>query len=192
MLKNWRSPLYFVNFRHFLNSKTSLLWQRNLPFDSFSIQINPINLISYYFSCCFATLTVRSNLKRYVSVICLSHIVLLHIVSFTIRYNKRWRTQPVEFFTTYFLQFHKCRLTCSSFLTHHSNFSLALKPIFVLETDLITAYLDTISVPHQKGIATKSAPSRTRNKEQLLTLFAFLLFIWTKLERAIKICVVLI
>lgn len=98
--------------------------------------------------------------------------------------------QPVEFFTTYFLQFLKCRLTYNNFRTGHSNFSLAIKPIFVLETDLITAYLDTLLVPHQTGIGTKSAPSRTRNKEQLPTLFVFLIFIRTTLERSIKICVV--
>ena len=68
-------------------------------------------------------------------------------------------------------------LIYSTFRTRHSIFSLALKPIFVLGTDLVTAYLDTLLVAHQIGLESKSARSRTRNNEQLLALFALLIFI---------------
>ena len=49
-------------------------------------------LITYYLSCClsviiFVTLALRSILTRYLSAICSSHIVLLHMIYRTIRYN---------------------------------------------------------------------------------------------------------
>jgi len=50
-------------------------------------------LVPYYLLCClnvivFAILALHSILTRYVSVVCPSHIVLLHIVYLKIRYNK--------------------------------------------------------------------------------------------------------
>jgi len=74
----------------------NLITMTKEPAIGFLVDPNKSNgiFISYYFPCClsvtlFATLTVRSVLKSYASVICSSHIVLLHTVSLTIRYNKR-------------------------------------------------------------------------------------------------------
>jgi len=72
-----------------------LITMTNEPAIGFFSDPNKPNkiLIPYYLSCClsfilFATLTVRSILKSYVTVVCSSHTVFLHMVYLTIRYNK--------------------------------------------------------------------------------------------------------
>jgi hypothetical protein len=156
MLKNWYSPLHFVNSRHFVNSKNSLLWQKNLPMDSFPIQINPIKSSYLLFIVLLGFHRLFDSDRSFNShTLWESQIVLFHAVFLTTRHNKWWRVQVVELFTTCFLQFSKCRLTYSSFRTRRSIFSLALKPIFVLQTDLTKAYLDTLLVPHLTGLGIK-------------------------------------
>lgn len=85
----------FCKFPSFCELQNFIIMTKEpaIGFFSDSNKSNKI-LISYYFSCrlsviLFATLTVRSILKSYVSVICSSHIVLFYTVYLTIRYNKR-------------------------------------------------------------------------------------------------------
>jgi hypothetical protein len=124
--------LVFCKFPEFcqLQKHITMTKETAIVFFSDPTKSNKI-LTPHYLSRClsftvFTTLAFRSVLTCYVCVICSSHIVLLHMVCLTIRYNKWWRAQPVEFFTTRFQKFLKYRLTHSSFRTRHSSSHLHL------------------------------------------------------------------